>query len=242
MTSSESESAVTARYAIYWAPAAGSVLAVIGERWLGRDAVTERMLARQAVGGFDDGELAAITAAPRRYGLHATLKPPFRLARAVTEPTLEAQVAAFAKAQPPVSAPSLRLARIGRFLALVPGTPSEALARLAAACVETFDRFRAPAGVEELARRRGAGMTARQEENLRRWGYPYVMGEFRFHVTLTGPIDRATAARLKPHLEALFSPATTAPLEIGEIALFIQPAPAASFRLMRRFELSGSTI
>lgn len=242
MTESEGQHAETARYALYWAPVAGSALASIGERWLGRDAVTDRELARQAVDGFDDSELAAITAEPRRYGLHATLKAPFRLARAFTQPMLEAHVAAFADAQSPVSTARLQLARIGRFLALAPRSRSAALDALAESCVDAFDRFRAPADAEELARRREAELTAPQEQNLRRWGYPYVMGEFRFHVTLTGPIDRAIAEQLTPHLEALFLPVTTRPLEIGEIALFLQPAPEASFRLLRRFGLGASTI
>jgi hypothetical protein len=68
------------------------------------------------------------------------------------------------------------------------------------------------------------------------------MSEFRFHVTLTGPIDRAMAGRLTPYLEALFSAATVRPVEIEEIALFLQPAPGASFRLSRRFMLGASTI
>ncbi len=155
---------------------------------------------------------------------------------------LEAHVAAFASAQSPVGTPPLRLARIGGFLALMPRSRSAALYAFAALCVEAFDRFRAPADAEDLVRRRWAGLNAQQEENLRRWGYPYVMSEFRFHVTLTGPIDSAVADRLTPHLEPLFAPATSMPLEIGEIALFLQPAPEASFRLLRRFGLGASTI
>jgi putative phosphonate metabolism protein len=241
MTARDSQLGAAARYAIYWAPVAGSALASIGERWLGREAATALDLTRQAVRGFDDGELAAITAEPRRYGLHATLKPPFRLAHAFTLSALEAHIAAFANARSPVGTAPLQLARIGRFLALTPKTRSDSLDALAASCVEAFDRFRAPADAEDLARRRGTGLTAQQEENLRRWGYPYVMSEFRFHVTLTGPIDRAIAERLTPHLEALFSPAMTRPLEIDEIALFLQPAPEESFRLIRRFRLGAAT-
>ncbi len=242
MTTGECQHGPTARYALYWAPVAGSSLATIGERWLDREAATDRELARQAISGFNDAELAAITAEPRRYGLHATLKPPFRLAREFTQPVLEADIAAFAEAQLPISTAPLQLARIGQFLALTPKTHSDALTALAEACVEAFDRFRAPAHGEDLARRRRAGLNRQQEENLRRWGYPYVMSEFRFHVTLTGPVDRAIAERLTPYLEALFSPATARPLNIGEIALFVQSAPGASFRLSRRFRLGAARI
>ena len=225
------------RYAIYWVPDAGSALASIGERWLGRETATDRELARHAVRGFDDGELAAITAEPRRYGLHGTLKPPFRLARGFTQPMLEAHIAAFANTQPPIRTAPLQLARIGRFLALTPAERSDALDAFAASCVERFDQFRAPADPDEVARRRKAGLTDRQEENLSRWGYPYVMGDFRFHMTLTGPVDPSISERLIPVLEGLFAPATATALEIGKIALFVEPAPEAPFRLLGLFEL-----
>src|ERR1700691_3579712 len=103
-TTSNDGQGVAARYAVYWMPEAGSALASIGERWLGRESRTDRPVGRLAVTGFDDGELAAMTAEPRRYGLHATLKPPFRLARGFTQPMLEAHVAAFAEAQTPILA------------------------------------------------------------------------------------------------------------------------------------------
>ena len=52
------------------------------------------------------------------------------------------------------------------------------LGRLAAACVRDFDSFRAPLSPEELAKRRAVDLTARQEELLVEWGYPYVFDEF----------------------------------------------------------------
>ena len=36
-----------------------------------------------------------------------------------------------------------------------------------------------------------SGLTDRQEALLTQWGYPYVMEEFRFHITLTGALDPA---------------------------------------------------
>ncbi len=57
--------------------------------------------------------------------------------------------------------------------------------RLAELCVKDLDRFRAPPVAAELARRRGAGLSLRQETLLARWGYPYVLDEVRFHMTLT---------------------------------------------------------
>ncbi|MGO8914504.1 MAG: DUF1045 domain-containing protein [Stellaceae bacterium] len=227
-----------ARYAIYWAPPARSPLAEIGEAWLGRSAESGA-IGRPALAGVSRDTLDAATADPRRYGLHATLKPPFRLAAGRSAAALEQALARFARETPPVAAPALRLKRIGRFLALTPAARAPELDALAAACVGRFDEFRAPADAAELARRRAATLTPAQEANLRRWGYPYVMAEFRFHVSLTGVIEVSLAERLAPLLAERFAAATAAPLEIKEIALFVEAAPGAPFRLMRRFALAG---
>jgi putative phosphonate metabolism protein len=230
---------VNPRYALYWTPPPGSVLAQLGESWLGRDAATDRILAQPALPGFTDDEIMRLTAEPRRYGLHATLKPPFRLAAGHTEADLEASLAAFTGKQPSVRAAALRIRQLDGFLALTPETPSAAINGLAAQCVEAFDCFRAPPEAEELARRRQSKLTPTQEENLRRWGYPYVMEDFRFHITLSGTLERTTAQRLLPLLAAHFAPAMAEPLAIGEIALFIEFAPGAPFRIIRHFSFGA---
>lgn len=227
------------RYAIYWAPPPRSPLGELGEAWLGRSAESDRAIERPTLRGFAAAELDAATAEPRRYGLHATLKPPFRLAQGKSAASLERALDAFAARTATVTAPALMLKRIGRFLALVPSAPAPSLAALAAAAVEAFDEFRAPADAAEIARREAAGLTAAQQQNLVRWGYPYVMEEFRFHVTLTGAIAAELAQRLAPLLAERFAPAMAEPLAIDELALFAEPAPGAPFRLLRRTRLAS---
>src|SRR5690554_5056560 len=68
---------MTARYAIYYAPEPGSPLDRFGAAWLGRSAWTGEPVAQPAVEGLDPEQLAAMTAEPRLYGFHGTLKPPF---------------------------------------------------------------------------------------------------------------------------------------------------------------------
>jgi hypothetical protein len=63
-----------ARYAIYWAPDPADPLHAAGATWLGRDPETGAACPQPDFSG-----LAALTADPRRYGFHATLKPPLRL-------------------------------------------------------------------------------------------------------------------------------------------------------------------
>ncbi|MGQ3281168.1 MAG: DUF1045 domain-containing protein, partial [Shinella sp.] len=68
------------RYALYFTPSASDPLTLSAQRWLGRNAFTGATLAQLSVQGFDAATLAGLTADPRRYGFHATLKAPFSLA------------------------------------------------------------------------------------------------------------------------------------------------------------------
>ncbi len=124
------------------------------------DAGDSRRLDREAVD--------AITVSARRYGFHATLKPPFRLAEGRTPEELDAAVARFAAGSAAVLIPQLTLARLGGFFALVPGAEAPGLHALADEVVKAFDDFRAPATEAELARRNSASLTPRQRELLSR--------------------------------------------------------------------------
>ena len=217
---------MSGRYALYFAPLAGSALARFGESWL----------ARPVLGGFDAARLLALTEAPRHYGFHGTLKPPFHLADACDAAQLRRALAGFAARQAAFDIPSLRLCAIGDFLALIPSEPTPALSALAKACVAEFDAYRAPPEAAELAKRHAAGLTPRQAELLARWGYPYVMDEFRFHLTLTGPIaDGAERSRLADMLAPVVAPLLGQAVPVRELCLFHQPERAAPFRLAERF-------
>lgn len=233
------ESNPSTRYAIYWAPPTGSLLDRLGAFWLGRDAYGAN-LAPPVVPGLDETRWRKLTEAPRHYGLHATLKPPFRLADGATDGAFVEAIAALAADIAPFSGPPLRVQRLDEFLALAPSAPCLPLADLAARCVKELDPFRSPAGPDELARRRSAGLTARQERHLAQWGYPYVLEDFRFHVTLTERVDDGEAATLIAILSDMFAAAACA-CEIGEIALFVQPDASAPFRPTARFKLGSRT-
>jgi putative phosphonate metabolism protein len=247
MTTSSAPDPLTAgsqaRYAIYWAPPHETPLARLGTVWLGRDAETSGPKAalspRPPIAGFTPAEIDMLTAEPRRYALHATLKPPFALAPDQRLEDLCDALSRFAASETAFAIPPLQLAPIGRrFLALIPSAPCPALDKLAAGCVTRFDSFRRPASPGDLARRRASGLDETEESNLLRWGYPYVLDRFRFHVTLTGPLDAATLDRLREPLTALFASATSAPLPVRDLALFVQPTPNAPLTLVKRFALS----
>ena len=224
-----------ARYAVYWAPRAGSDLARLGAAWLGRDAEADRPVARPDLGV----DLAAHTERPRRYGFHATLKPPFALAEGCDAAALDRAVAQLAASLAPVSAPGLALDTGLGFLALRPAGPAPALDALAARVVEALEPFRAPLASDEIARRRAHGLAPREEALLLRWGYPYVMEAFRFHLTLTGPVSGLEAHHLTTAARVHFAPAFAARLSVGELCLFADPGGGAPFRLLRRHPLGG---
>lgn len=227
---------MSGRYAVYFAPVAESELARFGDHWLGRAPETNASLEQPTLDGLDAAGLRALTEAPRHYGFHGTLKPPFHLADGCDLADLRRALAGFAIRQTSFEIDSLRLREIGDFLALVPGDSAPALSRLADACVTEFDAYRAPPDSAELAKRHAAGLTSRQAELLARWGYPYVLDEFRFHLTLTGAIaDTAVRRQVMDLLSPLVAPLTRQAVPVRELCLFHQPDRTAAFRLIERF-------
>jgi len=190
------------RYAVYYTPAPGSAFHGFGASLLGWDPDAARRAAQLDLPGID---IDTITETPRKYGFHATIKPPFRLAPGTDAAGLSDALGELAGRHAPVTVPGLALAGLGRFLALVPVGDTAALSALAARAVTELDRFRAPAPEAELARRRAARLTRVQEDNLTKWGYPYVLDEFRFHMTLSGRLDDPAPVleALRPHVQAL---------------------------------------
>ena len=227
------------RYAIYFAPDPESPLWRFGSACIGYDAQTGALLPVRAPLGIGEADWHAMTAEPRRYGFHATLKAPFHLRAGADEPALLAAMARFAAAHVPFELPGLRTALLGRFVALVPSGETPALLALAAAAVEAFEPFRAPLSDSDLARRRSAPLTARQSDYLDRWGYPYVFDEFRFHMTLTGPLDAPLREAVRADLERAHAAAVgEGPVALDAVALFRQDRRDLPFRILSRDRLS----
>ncbi|MGB2200240.1 MAG: DUF1045 domain-containing protein [Pseudooceanicola atlanticus] len=217
------------RYAIYYAPEPGP-LAEFGAAWLGWDLHAGRAVAHPDLPGLPR-PVTEITDTPRKYGLHGTIKPPFRLAEGRTLDDLRDEALAFCTTLPMLEMEGLKLARLGGFLALVPEGHTAPLAATAARLVEGLDHFRAPAEETELARRRAKGLTDRQDALLLKWGYPYVMEEFRFHITLTGRLSKAEAAQTEAVLSERLDPLLPIPFVIRGLVL-AQEDDLGRFRLI----------
>jgi putative phosphonate metabolism protein len=230
-----------ARYAVYYAPPAAGGLWRLAQQWLGRDCETGATLEPPPLDGWTAAEIAAATESPRHYGFHATLKAPFQLAPRHSLPALREALAVFAAGRRPFLAPALKVSAIGPFIALTLSGPSAEMQALADAAVRELDGFRAPLAERDLQRRLGKGLSARQEALLREWGYPYVLEEFRFHMTLTGPLaETERRERLQTRLAALFRPALSEAVPVGEICLYSQATTDQPFRLAERFSLGAA--
>ena len=228
------------RFAIYAAFAPDSALHNLASAWLGRDAARGVGLQRPVLDGIDATAAATWTAEPARYGFHATLKPPFRIADGRTNLALDDSLRRFATARDPVPLGRLEVTELSQFVALRPVGPTPALRALVDDIMRTFDIFRRPPEPAELKRRRAAGLTPRQEANLAEWGYPYVMDDFRLHFTLTGRLDVASRGRAVPALREYLATVLARPVMIDALWLFIEPSPGAPFRQVARYPLAGT--
>ncbi len=218
---------MTARAAVYYAPALDDPLWAAGCDWLGRDPHTGRRIRHS-----DRDEL---TADPCLYGFHATLKPPMRLAHPWHALLDDAK--ALATGIAPFDLPPLEVAALGSFLALRETAPCQPLHDLADACVTGLDSHRLPADAAEIARRRHAGLTADQDAMLLDWGYPHVLRTWRFHMTLTRRLSPAERETVQPQAEAHFAAALAQPRRVTALCLFTQAAPGAPFILAERVPL-----
>lgn len=216
------------RYAIYFTPREHDPLSQLAASWLGRDAFT-------GIGTRQPPQVSRRlldqTAEPRRYGFHATLKAPFRLADGRTEQALSSAFRTFCAARRPFSLP-LAIHRLDGFFALMQTEPSGALDELAADTVRDFEPFRAALTPAEIERRRPERLSAAELRNLVEWGYPQVFDTFRFHMTLTGRVSESDAPQMQEALASLFGPLLREPLSISGLGLFVQRDAPADFTVL----------
>lgn len=227
------------RYALYYLPPEGSDWTVAATAWLGWDIAAGSPALHPDIPDLPL-PVEAITRTPRKYGLHATIKPPFFLADGCDAAALTTACQSLCDRLGPIVLDGLDIARLGRFLALRPRGDDTALKHLAAACVAELDAFRAPASEAELTKRRAGGLTPAQDVLLLRWGYPYVMDQFRFHITLSGRLAPDRVAAVQAQLSSYLGPRLPEPFHISELAL-VGEAEDGQFHLIHRYTLSGAS-
>ena len=231
---------MSARYAIYWAPAPSSPWWVWGSRWLGRDEILDQPLPQDEVPGISAEELHNATALARRYGWHATSKAPFHLADGANVHALWQAVHALAATVSPIALGPMRLTELEGFLALTCDPVPEALLTLAARCVVELDGLRAPLSEADLMRRRMDRLDARGRELVRRFGYDRVLERFIWHVTLCDRLPPDRLALLRAHLEPGVARLNAgSPLVLDRLSLFVEPSAGAPLRRLDDVRLAG---
>ncbi len=226
------------RFAIYFAPDPASALWRFGSSILSYDASLALGCDPLVPTFWTEDEWWDRTEEPRRYGFHATLKAPFHLRDGAHEDELFAAFDLFAAQQKPFVIEGLRVCCLGTFVALVPVGETGKISRLAAKAVRNFDALRAPLSEADLARRLSSPLSERQQQYLQEWGYPYVFEDFRFHMTLTGPLVPEECAKAEGELKSLFAACVgQGPVAVDSIALFRQDRRDGRFRIVRRAPL-----
>jgi hypothetical protein len=200
---------MTARYAIYFAPARDSKLWHRAHDWLAQP------------------DLEALTVSARRYGFHATIKAPMTLALDYAE--LDAALLALADEFSPVTLSGLAPRLIDGFLALTTVPQPAELTEFAAEVVDTFEPFREPLSEAELARRLKAPLTPRQVELVEQYGYPYVLDQFLFHMTLTDRLPENLREPMRERAVVWFADVLAAPVLLDRLVVFAEPEPGAAF-------------
>ncbi|MFW0782885.1 DUF1045 domain-containing protein [Gordonia sp. CPCC 206044] len=187
-------------------------------------------LRRAADAWLARAELHDVTTDARRYGFHGTIKAPFRPAAGVSEHMIVDAVADLADAQRQVTLHSLRPTAIGAFRALVPSGPTADIDALAAEVVCGLDHLRAPLDDVDRARRRPDRLSSRQRQLLEAWGYPYVLDEFRFHMTLTDRLSAARAPAVDAAIGRHFAEIVGCDVALTSLTVCVEPEPGHPFR------------
>lgn len=226
------------RYALYLAPT--GPWREHGSRWLGRCADTGEALAPLPGQADTPREW---TQAPRHYGLHATLKPPFRLRAGATPDAVDAAARELVRGFHPFEV-ALECETLRGFLAWrIADADTQGQARiqaLADAAVRGLDALRAPPTSEETARRQPQSLSPAQQDMLARWGYPYVFDTYTFHITLTGKLAGAALEQARAGIAAFADPLRGQAMPVPGISIYVQPESGADFIAARHYRFDGS--
>jgi Protein of unknown function (DUF1045) len=228
-----------ARYAIYFTPQPGTALAAFGRSWFGRanDGITLQAFSDAGLSGTS---FAKIAAAPGRYtGLHALFRAPFALRDGMGPEALKSRLTTFAARRKPVETGPLTLSRAGRFLVLRPVEATPALEWLAAQCVGAFEDFAAPPSDTEREEHASPHLSDYQRLLLESFGDPFVLSEYRFAITLTGPLDAAHLERVAQALWPVLEEICASGVTVDGLSLFDDSGGRTPMRLVGRYRLGA---
>lgn len=228
------------RYAIYFTPAEESALCRFGSEIIGYDCYAGGAASGAVWSPLVDLLSESDFTEPRRYGFHATLRAPFELRDGTSLTALMSRARDFARTQQPVHLATLTPQRMGGFIALTCPAPPPELTSFAADCVRSFEPYRAPLSETDRQRRLQAKLSPRQTAYLDEWGYPYVLEEFKFHMTLTGNLPAEVADAVLDRITAAWAP-VAGPVTLDAITVLEQSSREARWSYSSRGDCSSST-
>ena len=179
--------------------------------------------------------------APGRYtGLHALFRAPFALRDGIEAERIKSRLISFAARRKPVETGPLTLSRAGRYLVLRPVEPTPSLDWLAAQCVACLRGFRRAARpTTERAEHASPTLNDYQRLLLESFGDPYVLSEYRFSITLTGPLDAAHLERVSQALWPVLEEICASGVTVDGLSLFGESGGRSPMRLIGRYQLGA---
>jgi len=212
------------RYSVYFAPGDNSELAEFGRQVLQAEPLLHDHPAR-----------IKITRKAAHYGFHSTFKAPMELADGFDEGDLLQAVEHFVQTKKPVALTGLAPNVYKGFHALTLPS-STAVDEFAADVVKSFDRFRAPLSEADRARRNPERLSPRQRNYLNLFGYPHVLEDFSFHMTLSHRLENAAeSASYHAWLTELFTKSVTQTPFLDQLVVFWQPDRSTAFTRLAEF-------
>ena len=221
---------MTARYAIYFAPDDSSELGVFGATVLRRRALcpNDWLNPQLPVRFPESANWHEQIQKPAHYGFHATIKAPFELADDQSADDLIADLTDLAKKQTAISLEGLAPVRTCRYDALAFVTQPGKLPTLAAECVTKFEKYRAPLNAADIERRDPDSLSESELASLHRYGYPYVLDDFNFHMTLSGQNNHDDNTYFE-WLQKLYAAMVTKTPLLDRLCVFHQPDRQSPF-------------
>jgi len=183
------------RYAIYYAPPKESNLEKFGRYWFGWDPLNAKLINNKQrinyLNGFGIKNLKNIdknVLIAKKYGFHGTLIPPFKLNKNYSTNLLFKKTEDIAKKFKKFKFYKFKLKKINNFYAFVQNKKNNNINKLSNRLVRELFKFRSPLTKKEIDRRNPSKLSKLQLNILYKWGYPYLMSEFNFHMTLASEV------------------------------------------------------
>lgn len=216
-----------ARYSVYFAPASNTELAEFGRRVLSHSAIEN-----------DHPQRLIVTKTPAHYGFHSTFKAPMELKPGTSEQALFDAIEAFVKTRSALPLNGLAPRQRNGFHALTI-LDADAVNQMAGDVVQAFDAYRAPLTDADRIRRRPETLSEQQLHNLDTYGYPHVLSEFWFHMTLSHRMTNAGESESYHRwLSELYSNTITETPMLDQLAVFWQPDRGTPFTRVAEFPVN----